>query len=129
MTPNTPYALRDFLRYLADGMRALGSDLLGIRHVAAEVHAAGYEKVTHKMAKCPIGAWPQQKRLRVCGIFMRTAIMDGLRGLTKRPFGDGLSWTKVQIEMFLVDVRKHVMDGKYHTYLPFHVVYGRKPLQ
>ena len=127
LTPSTPYAFRDFTNFIDAGLRALGSELHAIVGLSAEMEAAGFEPVETVTHKCPIGVWPRDKRLRLCGLFMRTAIMDGLRGLSRRPLGTGLTWTPLQIEMFLVDVRKAVMDSKFHAYFPFHVVYGRKP--
>ncbi|KAK3945710.1 Phosphoethanolamine N-methyltransferase [Diplogelasinospora grovesii] len=127
MTPQTPYAFRDYMNYMEDGIRALGSDLHAILLMSDELKQVGFEDVTTTTHKCPIGLWPRDKRLRLCGLFLRTAIMDGLRGLSRRPLTN-LGWTQLQIEMFLVDVRKAVMDAKFHTYFPFHVLYGRKPL-
>jgi hypothetical protein len=127
-TPETPYAFRDFLRFLKDGLASLGSDLLGVTKVKDEMSAAGFEKVTHHMLKCPIGPWARDHTSKVCGLFLRTVIMDGLRGLSRKPFMAGLGWTQIQIEMFLIDVRRDVMNSAFHTYLPFHIVYGRKPL-
>ena len=128
MTPSIPYAFRDFMDYLDQGLRALGSDLNSIVALPDELRAAGFEDVQVTTHKCPVGIWPRDKRMRLCGLFLRTAIMDGLRGLSKRPFGTGLGWKPVQIEIFLVEVRKAVMDGRFHTYFPFHDVYARKPL-
>lgn len=128
-----PYAWRDFLRYLQDGMAALGSDLHGILHVQDELVAAGFEGLKWKSLKCPVGPWPKKQRLQECGHILRDVIMWGLVGLSRRSFRDGLGWTHIQIEMFLVEVRKSIsreVDGlpKFHSYFPFHSVYGRKPL-
>ncbi len=83
--------------------------------------------MTETTHKCPLGVWPNDRRLRYCGLFMRTATMDGLRGMAQRPLGTGLGWSQLQIEMFLVDVRRAVMDPAFHTYFPFHIVYAQKP--
>lgn len=128
VTEATPYAFRDFLSFMDEGLRALGGDLNAVVGLPAEMAAAGFEDVRAVVHKCPLGVWPRDGRLRLCGMFLRTAIMDGLRGLSGRPLGMGLGWTPLQIEMFLVEVRKAVMDARYHTYFPLHVVYGRKPL-
>lgn len=125
---STPYAFRDFMGFLEDGLRAFGSDLNSIAGLANELTEAGYDDVNERTHKCPIGVWPRDRRLRYIGLFMRTAILDGLPGLTRKPFGQGLGWTQLQIEMFLVDVRKALMNPNFHTYFPFTVVYGRKPL-
>ncbi|KAK4207266.1 S-adenosyl-L-methionine-dependent methyltransferase [Rhypophila decipiens] len=126
VSPTIPYALRDFINYLIAGMRALGTDALGILSLPDELKAAGFEEIKHTTHKAPIGSWPQDKRLRLAGLFQRTAIMDGLRGISRRPLM-ALGWTQLQIEMFLVDVRKALMDNEVHAYLTFHVVYARKP--
>ena len=128
MTDTTPYAWRNFLTYLEQGMRAMGSELHAIHGIADQLTEAGFEDVQTVVHKCPLGVWPRDKRLRLCGLFLRTAIMDGLRGFAQRPLASGLGWTPIQIEIFLMDVRKSVMDSSFHTYYPFHVVYGRKPL-
>ncbi|KAK3381704.1 S-adenosyl-L-methionine-dependent methyltransferase [Podospora didyma] len=127
MTADTPYALRDMANYMEMGMRALGTELHAILTLPDALNEAGFEDVTTLTHKCPIGLWPRDKRLRLCGLFLRTAIMDGLRGLSRRPFL-GLGWTQLQIEMFLVDVRKAVMDAKFHTYFTYHNIFARKPL-
>jgi hypothetical protein len=129
VTASTPYAFRDFLGFLDQGLRALGgSEMNAILKIPAEMAEAGFEGIESAVHKCPIGVWPRDKRMRLCGLFLRTAIIDGLRGLSRRPLGTGLGWTELQIEMFLVEVRKCVMDASFHTYFPLHVVYGRKPV-
>ncbi|KAM5346375.1 hypothetical protein ACJ41O_009380 [Fusarium nematophilum] len=128
-----PYAWRDFLRYLQDGMAALGSDIHGIQYVEEELREAGFEGVTRKNYKCPVGPWPKKPRLQECGHVLRDVVMWGLVGLSRRPFRDGLKWTLIQIEMFLVEVRKSLTEEvnglpKHHAYFPFYSIYARKPL-
>ncbi|KAK4458068.1 Phosphoethanolamine N-methyltransferase [Cladorrhinum samala] len=127
ISPSTPYAFRDYITYMSAGLRAMGSEMNAIVEVADLMKSTGFEDVQIVTHKAPLGMWPRDKRLRLCGLFMRTVIMDGLRGISHRPL-TALGWTQLQIEMFLVDVRKAVMDNKVHAYFPYHVVYGRKPL-
>ncbi len=124
--PSTPYALRDYLAYMEGGLRALGSEMYAVHALADELAAAGFADVRKTTHKCPLGVWPRDKRLRCCGLFLRTVLMDGLRGLSRRPLM-ALGWTQLQIEMFLVEVRKAVMDEGVHSYVTLHVVHGRKP--
>ncbi|KAH6605947.1 hypothetical protein Trco_005100 [Trichoderma cornu-damae] len=130
---NEPYAWRDFLRYLEDGLAALGSNLNAVLSVQDELAAAGFRGLRRLDLKCPNGPWPKLRRLQECGHILRDVIMWGLVGLARRPFHNGLGWTPIQIEMFLVDVRKSIIaerNGlpKYHSYFPFHSIYGYKPL-
>ncbi|GAB1316054.1 hypothetical protein MFIFM68171_06264 [Madurella fahalii] len=128
LTPQTPYALRDYINYMAAGMRMYGSDLHAIFSLPDAMEEAGFEDIQTTTHKCPIGVWPRDKRLWFCGLFCRTIVMDGLRGLSRRPL-TALGWTQLQIEMFLVEVRKSAMDTSVHSYFPFHIVHGRKPLR
>lgn len=128
-----PYAWRDFLNYLEDGMAALGSDLHGILKAQRELTEAGFDDVRIQSFKCPVGPWAKRTKLQECGHVLRDVILWGLNGIARRPFRDGLNWTPLQIEMFLVDVRKSVTEEvnglpKYHSYYPFFSICGRKPL-
>ena len=127
LKPDSPYALRDYINYLEAGIRMYGSEVHAVRTLPDELRAAGFENVKVTTHKCPLGMWPRDKRLRLCGLFLRSAVMDGLRGVSRRPLL-ALGWTQLQIEMFLVDVRKAILDPNIHAYFTYHDVYGRKPL-
>lgn len=127
-----PFAWRDFIRFLDQGMAAFGADLHAVRSVEPELRAAGFEGFWRKSLKCPVGPWAKKKRLQECGHILRDVIMWGLNGLARRPFRNGLGWTTVQIEMFLVEVRKSLSEEenglpRHHTYFPYHAMYARKP--
>lgn len=93
------------------------------------MRAAGMADVVESRHKLPIGRWPRDRRQREKGIwFLRMVIMEGLGAICKRAFCQGLGWTQVQVEMFLVEVRRSLNDAGVHAYFPFTVVYGRKPL-
>ncbi|AEO64379.1 uncharacterized protein THITE_2041902 [Thermothielavioides terrestris NRRL 8126] len=126
LTPSTPYALRDFISYIAAGVRALGSDVYAVLALPDAMRGAGFADVRRATLKLPLGPWPRDPRLRCCGLLTRTVMMEGLRGVSARPLA-ALGWTPLQIEMFLVDVRKALMDESVHVYFELHVVYGKKP--
>jgi len=109
-------------------MRELGADPSAVTRAAAELREAGFDDVQRRLHRLPLGGWPRDRRLRCAGLFNRTAMMDGLRGLARRPLGAGLGWSPMQIEMFLVDVRRSLVDSSFHAWFPFHVVYAQKPL-
>lgn len=128
-----PYAFRDYMRFMQDGLAALGSDMHGILYVEDELAQAGFENVSRQSFKCPTGPWPKKRRLQECGFVLRDCILWGLVGLSRKPLRDGLGWTPLQIEMHLVDVRKSLsaeVNGlpKYHSYYPYSCIFARKPL-
>lgn len=129
LTPSTPYAFRDFCYYQQQGLARLGLDLHTTARLPALLRAAGLDDVTEARHKLPIGRWPRDRRQREKGIwFLRMILMEGLSAICRRAFCQGLGWTDVQVEMFLVDVRRSLNDAGVHAYFPFTVVYGRKPL-
>lgn len=129
LTPSTPYAFRDFCHYQQAALARLGLDLHTAARLPALLRDAGLADVAERRHKLPIGRWPRDRRQREKGIwFLRMVLLEGLGGICKRAFCQGLGWTDVQVEMFLVDVRRSLNDAGVHAYLPFTVVWGRKPL-
>ncbi len=132
-------ALCDFVRYVGMGLRAsrqlAGGDFLDARVdtaalLARELRAAGFAGVKTTTIRVPLGDWPRARHLQRAGMLMRTALLDGLRGWACRPLGTtagGLGWTPTQIEIFLVDVRKAIMDPNVHAYFSLQVTYAQKP--
>lgn len=113
-------------------MAAFGADIDSIRYVEPELVQAGFTGLWRKGLKCPVGPWAKKQRLQECGHILRDVIMWGLNGLARRPFRDGLGWTQLQIEMFLVEVRKSISEEvnglpRHHTYFPYHALYAQKP--
>ncbi|CAK7227085.1 hypothetical protein SBRCBS47491_006449 [Sporothrix bragantina] len=138
-----PNALRDFAHYIGMGLRTsnrlAGGDLFDEtmsdpnamdRIMSQELATAGFTNIHTVRHKCPLGSWSKHKDMQRCGLLFRQALLEGLRGWSYRPLGTtagGLGWTETQIEIFLVDVRKAVMDSHIHAYFPMHVTYAQKP--
>ena len=96
--------------------------------MAADLNAIGFSNVSETIHRSPLGPWPRDKRLRYAGLFMRTSLMEGLPGISRRPLIQGLGWTELQVQMFLLEVRKAINNDSVHAYFPLHVVHARKPL-
>ncbi|PGH06431.1 hypothetical protein AJ79_06520 [Helicocarpus griseus UAMH5409] len=96
--------------------------------ISTWMREAGYVDVQERITKVPVSDWPRDPHLKQVGMWNQTNWLSGLAGFSYYPFGErGLGWTKEQIEVFLVDVRKSLHDRSYHTYNNFHVVTARKP--
>jgi len=111
------YAFRKFLEFVRDGVANLGSDLNGVTKLHGMMAEAGFVNIREEKLKLPIGTWARDKNLKVAGLFWRTAIMDGLMAVAKRPLEKGLGWTLAEIEVLLVDVRKSLMNSSVHSYM------------
>lgn len=52
------------------------------------------------------------------GMWNHENIAGGLYGVSVALFTRALGWTKEELEVFLVDVRKELKDMKIHSYFP-----------
>jgi len=127
MPPDFP--LRNYFSAVIEGLRNLGVPLDASRQEASNLSAYGFINVRHEIMKIPIGTWPMNKTLKTVGLYARTGITDGLQGMAFGPLCRGMGWSKAQVEVMLIDVRKALADSSVHCYLPFHVMYGQKPFE
>ncbi|KAF9634817.1 S-adenosyl-L-methionine-dependent methyltransferase [Lasiodiplodia theobromae] len=136
MPPN--YALREMLELVTAGLRTMSIDLRRARpssssspspsSLDAALAAAGFEDVSVRQIKVPIGAWPKDAFLRNLGLCWQANIAEGLQGITLRPLGRGLGWETERIEVFLAEVRRALADRAVHAYMNLFVFCGRKPV-
>jgi hypothetical protein len=66
--------------------------------------------------KLPVGPWPKDKRLKNVGLFEMVNMDEGLESLSLMLFTRALKWTREEVLMFLMDVRKATKDKSIHSY-------------
>lgn len=115
-----------WLELLKQALQNLGPDVDRPLKLAESLREAGFVNIEEKSFKVPIGTWPKNKTLRLIGLYLRTVLIEGLQAISLGPLTRGLKWTKEEVEVLLVDVRKCLMDSSQHTYYTFHSFYGQK---
>jgi hypothetical protein len=115
-----------FYEPLTEGLGALNVNLTTALEHTLNLEPYGFTNIHHKVFKIPIGTWPKNKTLKTVGLYMRTAVLDGLDAMSFGPLCRGLGWSKEEVQVYLVDVRKCLVDNSVHSYFPFHVSYGQK---
>lgn len=121
------YAMMRFTNLMKQAMAVFGVNIAGPTRYYNMLVEAGYESVTEQIMKLPIGVWPRDKKMKIIGLYNRSVIYDGLQGIAMAPFTRALKWTPEQVEVFLVEMRKGLMDASQHAYFPFYSIYARKP--
>ncbi|KAK1458750.1 hypothetical protein CCUS01_09004 [Colletotrichum cuscutae] len=101
-------------------------DCPGLKPLLEEV---GFEDVTITKFKWPINSWPKDPHYRELGIWCLENWMEGLEGFSMAPFTRVLEWTKEEVNVFLISVRKELKDRGIHAYIPVYVIHARKPLK
>ncbi|RDW68160.1 hypothetical protein BP6252_09556 [Coleophoma cylindrospora] len=92
------------------------------------LEGAGFTELEETEYKWPQNRWPREKRFKELGMWTLENISTGLEGLSLALFTRGLQWSKEELEVFLVDVRKDMKNTRIHSYWPIHVISARKPL-
>lgn len=92
------------------------------------VKDAGFEAVTHRSFKFPIGPWPRDPKFKKVGMYNLVQVLQGLEGFSLRLFCDVLNWKSEEVLVLTSKVRKELKNPALHAQFDFHVVYGQKPV-
>ncbi|UNI20613.1 hypothetical protein JDV02_006683 [Purpureocillium takamizusanense] len=87
----------------------------------------GFVDVQQRIFRLPINGWAKDEKLRELGQMWEKNILSGLSGFSYRLFNCVYGRSPAEIEVSLVDVRQDVSNPQIHAYMPFYVVWGRKP--
>jgi hypothetical protein len=112
---------------VSDGLDGLGVDSDATLLLADMMRDAGFVNVTTRIFYVPIGKWPKNKTLKLVGSYWRAILLDGAQPIALGPMTRGLKWSREQVEMQLVEVRRAYMDEWVHSYMPLYIVCGQKP--
>lgn len=94
--------------------------------IARWMKEVGFVDVQQHVSKVPLNDWPTDQRLKQIGAWSRANWLEALSGWSYKPFL-ALGWSKSEIEVFLVEVRKCIENRDIHCYNDHYVVIGRKP--
>lgn len=87
----------------------------------------GFEEVTERIFYLPCSPWAKSKRLKKIGAFELMNVLQGAQGFLVKGYTKEMGKSREQLELLLYRMRKELISGKMHAYVPYHVVYGRKP--
>jgi hypothetical protein len=127
MTPS--YPLLQYYTTVTSGVQNLGVHLDASRSEMLNISSHWFINVHREILKIPIGTWPKNETLKTVGLYAKVGISDGLQAMANGPLCRGMGWSKEQAEVMLVRVRRCLDEGGVHAYLPFHIVYGQRPLE
>ena len=88
---------------------------------------AGFVDVQEKVFKIPLNTWPRDPEKKELGAMWEQNWLAGLQAFSLAVFSRFLHWSKEEIEVYLIGVRKAISDRSVHCYHKVYVVWGRKP--
>lgn len=119
---------KEYDRLLRAAASAFGTPLEDPARYVEWFEAAGFKDVEENIFKMPTSPWAKDPRLRLVGAFEQENLTTNLEGISTRVFQKGLGWSVEESTVFFAGVRKDIKNRKQHSYYPFTVVYGQKPL-
>ena len=87
---------------------------------------SGFVDIQQRIKKVPTNPWPSDPEMKEIGFHSERNWLEALSGWSYKPL-TSLGWTRPEIEVFLVNVRKAIRNRDVHCYTNYHVVIGRKP--
>ncbi|KAJ0299984.1 hypothetical protein COL516b_008722 [Colletotrichum fioriniae] len=87
----------------------------------------GFEDVTVQRFKWPTNPWPRDARHKELGIWTHENLVAGWEGFCMAPFTRALNWSREEVLVLMMQVRKEFSDRSIHAYFPVHSIYARKP--
>lgn len=107
---------------------------------------AGFVDVVHRCWKVPIGAWPQEKRMKQLGLFTYEFLDQSLEGFALLLLREVMGWSYEEVQGLVADMRKALRRSRLMPYFTLwvlalvwvwccegmlmwsrHLTYGRKP--
>ncbi|TKW59929.1 hypothetical protein CTA1_9882 [Colletotrichum tanaceti] len=99
------------------------------RYLPSLLKEVGFVDISVSEFKWPINPWPKDPYFRELGLWQYENCVEGIEAWTMAPFTRALNWTKEEVNMFLIDVRRDAKDRGIHAYNPVYIIHARKPLQ
>jgi SAM-dependent methyltransferase len=85
-------------------------------HFASYMRDAGLIEISENIFKIPASPWPKDKRLKQIGALEMTNVVEGAEAFGSRVFHRVFGWSKEQIEVVLLDMKRDVRQCAYHQY-------------
>ncbi|KAH8883566.1 S-adenosyl-L-methionine-dependent methyltransferase [Thozetella sp. PMI_491] len=119
-------AMAQFTMRTAEGLAKFGlKNYLVPKDLRSYLEEAGFVNIQLKSIKAPIGTWPKDKRLRLCGMYMRQNMYDFLNIMAAKPLLSVMS--KEEAQLLAAQARKNINDPGHHAYFNYLFWTAQKP--
>jgi len=103
---------------LLEASQKLGRPLDSLTKYRDQLAEAGFVGIVENRYKWPINTWPKDARHKHLGAWTLENFNQGLQAVSLMLFTNVLGWSKEEVELLLVDVRKDVKNRHIHAYWP-----------
>jgi hypothetical protein len=110
-------ALQEWMDAICRAGEALGRKWTNSKNYKKWMEEIGFVNVVEKRFSWALNPWPKGKHNKLVAMWMQQDLLDGLQGLSMALLTRGLGWSREQVELLLVEVRKDVLNRGIHAYL------------
>ncbi|KAK1980051.1 S-adenosyl-L-methionine-dependent methyltransferase [Colletotrichum cereale] len=116
LTPE--HAISEWVDHIEECGRIFGRLFIDIPGLVPIMKEVGFVDVSVTKFKWPMSPWAKDEHYKELGSWCLENLMEGLEGWTMAPFTRALGWTKDEVNVFLIGVRKELRDRSIHAYNP-----------
>ncbi|KAK2028819.1 S-adenosyl-L-methionine-dependent methyltransferase, partial [Colletotrichum zoysiae] len=117
-TLTSEHAISKWIDHIEECGRIFGRPHIDIPSLMPLLKEVGFVDVTVSTYKWPMGPWAKDAHYRELGSWCLENLMEGLEAFSMAPFTRALGWTKDEVNVFLIEVRKELRDRSIHAYNP-----------
>ncbi|KIW00297.1 uncharacterized protein PV09_08187 [Verruconis gallopava] len=114
---------------VANGIQSLGLEPHPGHQLEDWMKKAGFINVKAHLLPMPLGPWPKDPKLKEVGTFDLLQFLDGLEAISLRVFTYVHKWDPKEVQVFLSQVRKDMLNPKMQIQHDYFIVYGQRPLE
>lgn len=111
------HALQRWCRLLQEAAEKLGRPLIDPSKYAGKLMQLGFEDVHQRIDKWPVNPWPKDRRHKELGLWTHENILRGIEAFSLALLTRGLGWSRAEVDILLVDLRKCLKDRSIHAYV------------
>lgn len=94
----------------------IGQTLTAPENVKKWMIEAGFVDVKEEQFKLPINPWPKDPELKLAGRYQQVQYSDALQPYALGLLVEVLGWSREEMELFLVGLRKDLANRAFHGY-------------
>ncbi|KEF51927.1 uncharacterized protein A1O9_11916 [Exophiala aquamarina CBS 119918] len=121
-----PY-LTDWLEKLNDGLARIGKPSRIVHLLKGYMEEVGFVDVHEEMYKVPLGPWAKGRKNKELGLFFLAHALDSVEAFTLALFTRELGYSIDEVQVTIARTKNDLRNPRAHLYVPFYIVWGRKP--
>jgi ubiquinone/menaquinone biosynthesis C-methylase UbiE len=110
-----------------DMSERIGSSGHEVRNWKQYLEEAGFVDVQQRIFRIPTNPWPKDPTLKKIGAFELLHYRDNIANVFARGYSQILGGDPAYFELLMARARKEVANRDMHSWVPYFVVYGRRP--